>query len=44
MLSQNAGMSASSTATGLSRQTIYRIKDDPGEAEAVLAKWERMAA
>jgi putative DNA-invertase from lambdoid prophage Rac len=25
--------------TGLSRQTIYRIKDDPASAEAVLAAW-----
>jgi len=26
-------------ATGLSRQTIYRIKDDPAGAEAALAAW-----
>jgi putative DNA-invertase from lambdoid prophage Rac len=25
--------------TGLSRQTIYRIKDDPAGAEAALAAW-----
>lgn len=25
--------------TGLSRQTIYRIKDYPGSAEAALATW-----
>jgi hypothetical protein len=30
--------------TGLARQTIYRIKDDPADAEAILAKWEREAA
>jgi putative DNA-invertase from lambdoid prophage Rac len=26
-------------ATGLSRQAIYRIKDDPAGAEAALAGW-----
>jgi hypothetical protein len=26
-------------ATGLTRQTIYRIKDDPAGAEAALATW-----
>ena len=25
--------------TGLTRQTVYRIKDDPGSAEAALAAW-----
>jgi putative DNA-invertase from lambdoid prophage Rac len=25
--------------TGLSRQTVYRIKDDPAGAEAILAAW-----
>jgi hypothetical protein len=25
--------------TGLTRQTIYRIKDDPASAEAALAAW-----
>jgi putative DNA-invertase from lambdoid prophage Rac len=25
--------------TGLSRQAIYRLKDDPAWAEAVLATW-----
>ena len=25
--------------TGLSRQTVYRIKDDPESAEAALAAW-----
>jgi len=42
MLSQGAGVSAS--ATGLMRQTIYRIKDEPAGAEAIMAKWEREAA
>jgi putative DNA-invertase from lambdoid prophage Rac len=27
------------TETGLSRQTVYRIKDDPAGAEAALAAW-----
>jgi hypothetical protein len=27
--------------TGLTRQTIYRIKDDPAGSEAALAAWER---
>ena len=26
-------------ATGLSRQAVYRIKDDPAGAEAALASW-----
>jgi putative DNA-invertase from lambdoid prophage Rac len=25
--------------TGLTRQTVYRIKDDPSAAEAALAAW-----
>jgi putative DNA-invertase from lambdoid prophage Rac len=25
--------------TGLTRQTVYRIKDDPGSAAAALAAW-----
>src|SRR5215212_1193549 len=44
MLSQGAGVSAIASSTGLTRQTIYRIKDDPVGAEAILAKWEREAA
>jgi putative DNA-invertase from lambdoid prophage Rac len=27
--------------TGLTRQTVYRIKDDPAGSEAALAAWER---
>jgi len=38
MLSQAAGVSAIASATGLTRQTIYRIKDDPAGAEAIMAK------
>jgi hypothetical protein len=32
--------SAIAKATGLSRQTVYRIKDDPVQAEATLRAWE----
>lgn len=39
MLAQDAGISVISKATGLSRQAIYRMKDDPAEAEAALARW-----
>src|SRR4051812_16966223 len=44
MLSQGAGVSAIANATGLTRQTIYRIKDDLAGAEVIMAKWEREAA
>lgn len=39
MLAQGAGVSAIAKTTCLSRQAIYRIKDDPAEAEAALMKW-----
>ena len=39
MLGQGANPSAISKATGLSRQTVYRIKDNPAEADASLATW-----
>lgn len=38
-LSLETGISAIAKETGLSRQTVYRIKDDPAAAEAVLAEW-----
>lgn len=41
MLGQSAGISAIAKATGLSRQAIYRIKDDPVAAEAALVNWGR---
>ena len=44
MLSQGAGVSAIADATGLTRQTVYRIKDDAAGAEAIMAKWERETA
>lgn len=36
-----AGVSTVAKETGLSRQTIYRIKSDPASAEKTLALWER---
>ena len=39
MLGQEAGPSVISKASGLSRQTVYRIKDDRAGAEAILAEW-----
>ncbi|MCK1364692.1 recombinase family protein [Bradyrhizobium sp. 62] len=39
MLEQSAGVGQIAAATGLSRQTIYRIKEDPVGAEAALTSW-----
>jgi len=40
MLRQEAvGIAHIATEAGLSRQTVYRIKDDPAGAEAALAAW-----
>ena len=39
MLSQEASISAIAKATGLSRQTIYRIDGDRVAAEAALVEW-----
>lgn len=39
MLAQDAGISVIAKASGLSRQAIYRIRDEPAEAEAALRKW-----
>jgi putative DNA-invertase from lambdoid prophage Rac len=39
-LGQGQGVTEVATATGLSRQTVYRIKGSPAEAEAALARWE----
>ena len=41
MLGQEAGVSAIAAATGLSRQTVYRIRDDRAAAEAMLVAWTR---
>jgi DNA-binding phage protein len=39
MLGQQAGIAQIAKATGLTRQTIYRIKDDPAGSERALASW-----
>lgn len=39
MLGQEAGASAISKETGLSRQAVLRIRDHRAEAEAALARW-----
>jgi len=40
MLATSAGISEIARTTGLTRQAIYRIKDAPEEAAAVLDAWE----
>jgi DNA invertase Pin-like site-specific DNA recombinase len=39
MLGKDANIVQIAKATNLSRQTVYRIKDDPAAAEASLAMW-----
>ncbi|WP_444460421.1 recombinase family protein [Rhodobacter capsulatus] len=39
MLANGAGASSISRLTGLSRQSILRIRDDPAQAEAALERW-----
>lgn len=39
LLAQGTSVSAIGAATGLSRQTIYRIKEDPAVADQALALW-----
>lgn len=39
LLGQPNGVGHISKATGLSRQTIYRIQEDPAAAEAALSTW-----
>ena len=43
MLAGQSAIAAISGATGLSRQTIYRIKADPAWADALLAAWASAA-
>lgn len=38
-LGQGTGVSEIAAATGLTRQTVYRIRDNAAEAEAALARW-----
>lgn len=42
-LGQGIGVSEIAVATGLSRQTVYRIRDNAVEAEAALARWSTAA-
>lgn len=44
MLEREEGTSAISSATGLSRQTVLRIKADPVASEEMLARWETAEA
>jgi DNA invertase Pin-like site-specific DNA recombinase len=39
MLGKSASVGEVAKSLGLTRQTIYRIKDDPAGAEAALATW-----
>ena len=39
MLGKDANIFQIAKATSLSRQTVYRIKDDPAAAETALAMW-----
>jgi DNA invertase Pin-like site-specific DNA recombinase len=36
---QTAGIAQIAKETGLTRQSVYRIRDDPAAAEAALASW-----
>ncbi len=42
MIGQGATMAAIAKATGLSRQSVYRLRDDPARAERILAVWENV--
>jgi DNA invertase Pin-like site-specific DNA recombinase len=44
MLANESAISAIARATGLSRQTVYRIKDEPVWADTLLARWDDKAA
>lgn len=39
MLERSSGIGEIVRATGLSRQTVYRIRDDQGAAQGALARW-----
>jgi DNA invertase Pin-like site-specific DNA recombinase len=39
MLAQDASPTVIAEATGVSRQAVYRVQDDPMKAEAMLAEW-----
>jgi len=40
MLSRGMNASAIAKAAGLSRQSVYRFRDDPARAERILSSWE----
>jgi len=39
LLGKNSSVSEIAQASGLTRQTVYRIKEDPAAAEKALAVW-----
>lgn len=39
LLGKGEAVSEITRSTGLCRQTVYRIKDDPAACEAALATW-----
>jgi hypothetical protein len=39
MLAEGANPSAIARMAEVSRQVVYRLKDDPAKAEAMLAEW-----
>jgi putative DNA-invertase from lambdoid prophage Rac len=39
LLAKSASVGDVARTTGLTRQTVYRVKDDPASAEAALATW-----
>ncbi len=41
MLTQGVGVSAIASEVGVSRQTVYRIRDDAAAAAAMLERWEQ---
>lgn len=43
MLGRGESAAAVTKATGLSRQSVYRLRDDPARAERILAVWEKAA-
>lgn len=44
MLAEGAGTTAIATASGLTRQTVLRIRDDVAKAEASLVRWDEGVA
>ncbi len=39
MLAHDASPTAITETAGVSRQVVYRVRDDPAKAEAMLAEW-----